>query len=479
MSETKSASITFYGGVGTVTGANFLFDIGMKRTLIDCGALQREVAHSVTTLGSSRAGVPAGKILAGSTCDVENTKPFAYEPHTMDVLIVTHAHQDHIGRIPKLIHDGFKGVIYSTPATRDLAEIMFADSISVMLRDQELHGCTPMYDAHAVERTLSLWQTHEYHESFAIGDGTFTFLDSGHVLGSAIVHAERNGRIVLFTGDLGNSPDPLLPETESAVGAHYIVIESVYGDRLHEDKENRTAILAEAINDAHTHGGTLLIPSFSLERTQILLFEIKELLAQKKIQSIQVYLDAPLAIRVTEIFRKYPNLFNEHVRENIAKTGDAFTFDGLHVIHNTRESAAIHDTPDPKIIIAGAGMSNGGRIRAHEMKYLSDKNAHVLFVGYQAPGSLGRRIADGAKKVSIDKKEVIVRASISSLGGYSGHRDRDGLMQFVEGSLDTIQEVFVVMGEPKAELFLAQRLRDFYSINAQVPQAGQTITIQW
>ncbi|MDB5188228.1 MAG: RNA-metabolising metallo-beta-lactamase, metallo-beta-lactamase family protein [Candidatus Kaiserbacteria bacterium] len=457
MNDKKSASITFYGGAGTVTGANFLLDTGNKKILMDCGALQRE----------------------GYTCDVENLKPFAYEPHSMDVLIVTHAHQDHIGRIPRLVHEGFSGVIYSTPATRDLAAIMFEDSLSVMAREQELHGCTPQYDAHAVERALSLWKTHEYHESFSIGDGTFSFLDAGHVLGSAIIKCERNEKVLLFTGDLGNSPDPLLPDTESAEGAHYIVMESVYGDRLHEDKENRTDILAEAIRDTQKIGGTLLIPSFSLERTQILLFEIKELLALKKIQPIPVYLDAPLGIRVTEVFRKYASLFNEHVRDSIQQFGDAFTFDGLHVVHNTRASANIHESADPKIIIAGAGMSNGGRIRAHEMKYLGDKNAHVLFVGYQAPGSLGRRIQDGNKNVKIDGKPVTVRASISSLGGYSGHRDRDGLMQFVEGSLKTIQEVFVTMGEPKAELFLAQRLRDFFSINAQVPESGQTISIQW
>jgi metallo-beta-lactamase family protein len=452
-----AASITFYGGAGTVTGANFLLDTGEAKILVDCGALQRE----------------------GNTCDVENTKPFPYEPHSMDVLIVTHAHQDHIGRIPKLIHDGFRGVIYSTPATRDLAAIMFEDSLSVMLREQELHGCTPQYDAHAVERTMALWKTHEYHEDFKIGDGTFSFLDSGHVLGSAIVRCERNKKVVLFTGDLGNSPDPLLPDTESSEGAHYIVMESVYGDRLHEDKENRTDILAQAIQDTQKSGGTLLIPSFSLERTQILLFEIKELLAQKKLAPIPVYLDAPLAIRVTEVFRKYSTLFNAHVQESIRDSGDAFTFDGLHVVRNTQGSQAIHNAPDPKIIIAGAGMSNGGRIRAHEMKYLGDNNAHVLFVGYQAPGSLGRRIQDGNKSVKIDGKPVSVRASISSLGGYSGHRDRDGLMQFVEESLATIQEVFVTMGEPKAELFLAQRLRDFFSINAQVPEGGQRIGIDW
>lgn len=451
-----TATITFCGGASTVTGANFLLATGTKKILIDCGARERE-----------------------HVCDIENLKAFPYEPHTIDVLIVTHAHQDHIGRIPKLVRDGFHGIIYSTPATRDLVEVMFQDALAVMTHDAEEHGCLPMYDERATAQALSLWHTHEYHESFSIGDGTFSFLDAGHVLGSAMVRAERNGVMIVFTGDLGNSPDVLLPDTESIAGAHYLVMESVYGDRLHEDKASRTDVLTQVINDTIRKKGTLLIPSFSLERTQIILFELKELLAQKKIDPIPVYLDAPLATKVTAIFRRYTQLLNANARSLQRSDGDLFSFDGLHVIPHVGASRAIHDAEDPKIVIAGAGMSNGGRIRAHEMFYLPQKETTVLFVGYQAPGSLGRRIMDGASSVTIDGKKVSVRAAIESVGGYSGHRDRDGLMSFVETGGDTLREVFVVMGEPRAELFLAQRIRDFYGINAQVPADGQLVSIDW
>ena len=451
-----TATITFYGGAGSVTGANFLLDTGNKKILIDCGAQQRE-----------------------QMCDSENSMPFAYEPHAMDTLIVTHAHQDHIGRIPKLVHDGFHGTILSTPATRDLAEVMFADSIAVMAHDAEKHGCTPLYDEHAVKQALNLWHTHEYHEPFAIGDAQIEFLDAGHVLGSAMVRCERGGKNIVFTGDLGNSPDPLLPDTESIEGTHYLVMESVYGDRLHEDKEQRSDVLARAVQETMRKKGTLLIPSFSLERTQIILFELKELFARNAIESIPVYLDAPLANKVTAIFRRYTALLNTEAQKIKQDEGDLFVFDDLHVIAHTGQSRSIHEAEDPKIIIAGAGMSNGGRIRAHEAYVLPKKNATVLFVGYQAPGSLGRRIADGAREVTIDGARVSVRAKLEQLGGFSGHRDRDGLMSFVETAGETLSHVFVVMGEPRSELFLAQRIRDFYGINAQVPGNGESATIDW
>jgi metallo-beta-lactamase family protein len=452
------ATITFYGGAGTVTGANFLLDTGEKKILVDCGALERE--HH-------------------DPCDLDNAKAFAYDPKSIDVLIITHAHQDHIGRVPKLVRDGFRGAIYSTPATKDLSAIMFEDAIGIMRTETERHGCAPLYEHTDVERAISLWQTHEYHEPFQLGDANIEFLDAGHILGSAMARFTRQGRTIIFTGDIGNSPEPLLNDVEAPAGANYLVMESVYGDRLHEDRGARQGILRSAVEEARRKNGTLLIPSFSIERTQILLYELNEMIEKKEIPAIPVYLDAPLAIRVTEVFEKYKDGLKQSAREEFANGRDPFDFPGLVETANAKESGEIHSKPDPKIIIAGAGMSSGGRIRSHEKRYLPEKSATVLLVGYQAPGSLGRRIQDGQGSVEIDRQRVDIRAHVEMLSGYSGHADRDQLLDFVEHAGVPLEKVFVVMGEPKASLFLSQRIKDFLGVDAIAPAASDSIAIDW
>lgn len=451
-----TAKITFHGGAGTVTGANFLFDTGTRKMLVDCGTLQQE-----------------------HMCDTVNGEPFPYNVKEIKELLVTHAHQDHIGRIPKLVRDGFRGAIHSTAATRDLSALMFADALGIMTSNAEKFGCDILYEAVDVEQAMSLWVGHEYHEPFSLDDVSVRFLDAGHILGSAMIQLKRGERTVLFSGDLGNTPEPLLRDTESAEGSNYIVMESVYGDRVHEGRDGRKEQLRAAVEDIRAHNGTLIIPSFSIERTQVLLYELNNMIEDGSMKPIDMYLDAPLAIKVTEVFRKYSHLLNKESLGLFDRGDDPFEFKGLTVTRNTGESRAIHDKPNPKVIIAGAGMSAGGRIRAHEMEYLGGKENALLFVGYQAPGTLGRRLQDGEAHITIDKVPLQVKARISALTGYSGHADRDQLMDFIESAGESLSRVFIAMGEPKASMFLAQRAKDFLGVDAKVPTQGETHEIDF
>lgn len=448
------AKLTFHGGAGSVTGAHFLLEIGASRLLVDCGAEAQEYV-----------------------CDPTNAEAFPYAPDSITALLVTHAHQDHIGRIPKLVRDGFRGQIFSTAATRDLSAVMLDDALSVMTEEVEQKGCEPLYERADIERSLSLWQTLEYHEPREVGESTVEFFDAGHILGSALIKISRAGRSIVFTGDIGNSPEPLLHDTEIPEGMQYLVMESVYGDRVHEDREQRRARLKAVIMATIDRGGTLLIPSFSLERTQVLLYEIHSMIESGEIRHIDVYMDSPLAARVTEIFRRYAQLFNQEAQKHLSAGQDLFTFRGLKVTETSLSSRAIHSEAGPKIIIAGAGMSAGGRVRAHEKKYLGERDTTLLFVGYQAAGSLGRRIQEGARSVIIDGTRVHVRARIETLTGYSGHADREQLLDFVEGGADSLEKVFVTMGEPGASLFLAQRVRDFLGIDTLVPRKSETVSL--
>lgn len=449
------AKLTFFGGAESVTGANTLVQMDSFSFLVDCGIEQRE-----------------------SLCDDINHGPFPYDPASVQALLITHAHQDHIGRVPKLVREGFRGVVYSTPATKDLAALMFADALSVMRGNEQ--ECEPLYDEKDIETTLSLWRTQEYRTPFALGgDITVKFLDAGHILGSAMAWCEHGGKVILFSGDLGNSPEPLLYDTESPAGAHYIVMESVYGDRMHEGRAERTEKLRALVERVREHKGILLIPSFSLERTQVLLYELNAMVESGALAPIPVYLDAPLAIRVTDVYANRKDAMNDAVQKRYAQGDDPFAFSGLTLTPERKDSEAIHAAANPKIIIAGAGMSHGGRIREHERMYLGDKNATILFVGYQSPGSLGRRILDGAKEVEIDGAWVKVRASMETIFSYSGHKDRDGLVAFAAAAQESVKRIFVAMGELRASLFLAQRIRDFFGIDAVVPHHEQSFDIEW
>jgi len=449
--------IRFYGGTGSVTGANFLLDTGNAKILVDCGLIQGD------------------KFALTSNCDL-----FAYDPSTVDVLLVTHAHADHIGRIPKLVRDGFKGIIYSTPPTRDLAAVMFQDAYKVMQYEAERYGSPTCYELKDIDAALSLWKTIPYQEPYSLPDEiTAEFTDAGHILGAAMISLTRKGKKFLFTGDIGNIPQPLLSAPYVVKDYEYLLMESVYGDRLHEEVAERSDLLKLYIEDTIRKGGTLIIPAFSLERTQGMLFEINNFVEQGLIPQIPVFLDSPLAISVTEIYRKYVSYLKPEIQEQIKRGDDIFDFPKLSFTRTTADSAEIQNVRGAKIIIAGSGMSHGGRILEHEKKFLEDSKTTLLLVGYQAVGSLGRLLNDGAKKVRILDTDIKVRAKIARIRGYSGHADRDQLVEFVSGGCDKAKRVFVAMGEERSSLFLVQRLRDYLGLNASAPELNESIEIEF
>lgn len=452
-----SATIGFYGGVGSVTGANFLLDTGKAKLLLDCGTVQDRRFASAA-----------------------NAAPFPYDPKSVGALIVSHAHADHIGRIPKLVREGFRGTIYSTPPTKDLAVLMLEDAFGIMAAEAAAHHEPLLYEKADIARALSLWKGIEYKKEVELPDSvSFMLHNAGHILGSAFVELSRGDRRLVYTGDVGNAPQSLMDAPDIPSGYHYLIMESVYGDRIHEAVEERIGLLLGYIEDTIKRKGTLIIPAFSLERTQAMLFEINNFVERGVISSIPVFLDSPLAIAVTDVYRKHIAYLKKEVREQIKSGDDIFDFPKLSFTKTVADSGEIAGVPGPKIIIAGSGMSHGGRIRMHEQHYLKDPDTTLLLVGYQAVGSVGRLLQDGAKQVSIDGMQVPVRARVANIDGYSGHADRDGLMDFVAHGGERIEQVFVTMGEENASLFLVQRLRDFLGANATAPEAGSEVMIRF
>lgn len=451
----KQLKVTFCSGAGSVTGANFLIEGEGQKFLVDCGLEQQTKIAEET-----------------------NWKPFIYDPKSIGVLFITHAHVDHVGRIPKLYADGFRGRIISTTATKDLAPAMLEDTAGILGHSHE-HDLNKIYTEEAVGQIMKLWEGVDYHQKITF-DGGFEmqFKDAGHILGSGMLEITYNGKKIVFTGDLGNSPSPLLKDTESIAGIDYLVMESVYGDRNHESRDERRSMLERIIEDNYNRRGTLIVPTFSLERSQELLYEINSLVENKRIPLMPIFFDSPLAILLTKVYRAHEDLFNAEARDLIKSGDDIFTFPGLKSTLETQESKLILNSPDPKIIIAGSGMSNGGRIIHHEHNYLPNPNNTLLLTGYQSLGTMGRQIEDGARMVRIFGEEVPVKAHIEKISGYSGHKDSDHLVDFVEQASDTLKKVYVVMGEPKSSLFLAQRLRDNLGINVAVPMAGDEAILE-
>ena len=440
-----------------MTGACYLLEVESagRRTkvLVDCGLFQ-----------------------CPRVCEQRNHEPFPFNAGDIDAVIVTHAHIDHTGRLPKLVKEGFQGKIFSTSATRDLARLMLEDSLGLMLRESE--GTPLLFDKDDLRRAFEKWEGLEYHREFKVGDFTIQLRDAGHILGSAMIEFKAGGKKIVVTGDIGNPPTPLLRPPEKITDANFLIIESTYGNRLHENRNERRLKIERIIEDVVKKKGVLMIPAFSLERTQELLFELNELVENGRIPEVPIFVDSPLAIKATAVYKKYEHYYNKKARYIISSGDEVFKFPRLKFTLSTEESKAINEVPAPKIIIAGSGMSTGGRIVHHERRYLSDPSSTLLMIGYQAAGSRGRQLQDGVKTIRIFRDKISVRARIETIQGYSAHPDRDMLLDFVKNSVDFLEKVFVVQGEPAAALFLVQRIRDYLGIDARAPSYAEQFELR-
>lgn len=444
-----------------MTGANYLLEAGGLRILVDCGMIQ-----------GSRYG------------DEMNFENFGYDPSAIDYVFITHSHADHMGRVPKLYRDGFRGVIYASEPTAAIIAAALPDTLDKITSEARERGMPPLYDAHDVESALALFRGVQYRQNLKLNELVSVHAqDSGHVLGSSawVFAVQENGRAkrIAFPGDIGNSPSILLPDIDYVRGVDYTLVESAYGDRFHEARGERSRMLLDIIQSTFKRGGTLMIPSFAIERTQELLLELDTFFEAGTLPKMPVFVDSPLAIIITKEYGKFSRYFNPNAREILKDNRGIFQFPWLTFTPSVPESKRINDISAPKIVIAGSGMSQGGRILYHESRYLHGEQNAILFIGYQVQGSLGRRIKDGEKTVTIFGQHVPVRCRVSSIGAYSAHADQNGLIEYIRHANEgnALKKCFVVQGEEQAAEALAKRAHDELGVDAIVPRLGQSFEL--
>ncbi|MBI3891488.1 MAG: MBL fold metallo-hydrolase [Candidatus Wallbacteria bacterium] len=464
-----SADLTFHGATRTVTGSAYVLDTGAARVLVDCGMYQ------------------------GPKMEERNRQPFAYEPAGLSAVLLTHAHIDHSGLLPRLLRDGFRGRIYAHAATVDLCAVLLADSAHIQEMTQEwanrkrarrgLEPLPPIYTAADAAAVLEHLTPVQYGESIDLpGAGvSATFRDAGHILGSAfieVVHGphERRERVV-FSGDLGNSPVPILNDPQPLGEADYVLIESTYGHRFHEDTRAKEDLLAEIVTSTVRRGGNLIIPSFSVGRTQELLYTLDGLQRAGKLPSVPIFLDSPMSISATEVFRKHPECYDQELRAKIERGEDPLAPANLRITRSADESRAINVAAGSSVIVSANGMCTAGRILHHLKQNLWRPESTILFVGFQGEGTLGRSIRDGVKNVTIMGDRVSVRARIESIGGFSAHADQGGLTRWLFAAPRRPERVFVVHGEVKSAFGLSDAIGKKWAGAGYVPQFRQTVKL--
>ncbi len=452
-----------HGGAEAVTGSNFELQYlygekkrGGIRLLIDCGLPQ------------------------GMDAQHKEWEAFNFDVTKIDYLLVTHAHMDHIGRIPFLVASGFNGKIYSTKATREMAEIAFADAYHINQKNYDRGTLLEMpYEERDIMKAMSLWKTVEYRNELTLSEKvTAKFFNSSHVLGSAFIQincGDHNfSEKVLFTGDMG-AHSLLLPEADIPTDSDIVFMETVYGGRVHEHLNDRSEFLKKIIDETVKKHGTLVIPAFSIERTQEILKEINDFVEHKQIKVLPVFLDSPLSISMTKIFHKHKELMSEEIQKQINKGDDIFKFPGLHITESKDESIGISHTPGPKIVIAGSGMIAGGRVIHHVRNYLEGRNNTILLAGYQAPGTYGRLLTENKKEIVFYGEHLNVNAKIYQLSGYSAHRDKNDLLKFVEKIESNCKSLNLILGDAESLLEFKRTLQENLNVNAHICLKRETL----
>lgn len=471
--------ITFLGATRTVTGSNFLVEACGKRFLVDCGMWQGKAEY-----------------------EMQNAENFQFDPKEIDFMLLTHAHIDHSGRIPKLYNEGFRNKIYAHKATCDLCTLMLPDSGHIQEMENEWKNKKrkrkgeeekpPLYTAEEAARSLEIFEPVQYDEIIEITEDIHVrFNDAGHMLGSSVIELwtkeEGKETKTIFTGDLGNNDIPLLDSPTMIESADYLVMESTYGSRLHLRNDEKAEMFLTIVSETLDKGGSVIIPSFAVGRTQEILYELNKLKEikddeefirkYKTLMKSNVYVDSPLAISATEVFRENTNLFEEQIQEEIMRGDNPLEFPGLKFTQTVDESKALNEDPTPSIIISASGMCEVGRIKHHLKHHLWNPNSTILFVGYQAVGTLGYSIVNGAKKVKIFGEEIAVNARIEYIEGYSGHADQEGLMNFIYSFINKPKNIFLVHGEAEAQNTLQEKIEQETGINVIVPEFGETYEI--
>lgn len=460
--------IYFFGAAGGVTGSMHMIEVNGKRILLDCGMFQghREESNRLN-----------------------RNLPFASE--NVDIMVLSHAHIDHSGTIPLLCRK-FNGDIITTLATRDLCAVMLMDSAHIQVKDAEFFNkkiakspdqfIQPIYGYEDVDKCMKQFIAINYDRPYRLTDGvTMTFCDAGHVLGSAsvVLDIEENGkkRRLVFSGDLGRKRIPILKDPTLFSNAEIMILESTYGNRLHDPVEVADEKLAEAVKAIYERKGKIIIPSFALERTQEILYSFHKLLKAQKIPPVPVYIDSPLAIKVTDIFRLHPECYDEEMQALFDVREDPFDFPELQVVRSKEDSQALNDETGPMVIMSASGMCEGGRVLHHLRNNIGDPNNMVLIVGFQAQHTLGRKIVDRESTVRIFGLEHSLEAEVRIINAYSGHAGMDGLDAFALASKSTLQHLFLVHGESDQSKAMADRLRAQGLPDVQVPQRGDHVDL--
>ena len=473
--------ITFLGATRTVTGSNYLVEAAGKKFLVDCGMWQ-----------------------GNSELEMQNAEDFEFNPQEIDFMLLTHAHIDHSGRIPKLYKEGYRSPIYAHKATCDLCTLMLPDSGHIQEMEIEWKNkkrkrkgekeLPPLYTAEEALRSMEVFKPVQYDEIVEVTpDIHFRLNDAGHMLGSSIIElwVKENGEETktVFTGDMGNNDLPLLDSPTMIDSADYLVMESTYGSRKHLRNDEKAEMFLNIVSETLDNEGTVVIPSFAVGRTQEILYEINKLKEvkdddefrrkYKTLMKASVYVDSPLAISATEVFRENTNLFEPEVIEAMEKGDNPLEFPGLKFTRTADESKALNESTESNIIISASGMCEVGRIKHHLKHNLWNPKSTILFVGYQAPGTLGYNIVKGDKTVKIFGEEIAVNARIEYIEGYSGHADQDGLMNFVYSfRTKKPKNIFLVHGEPEAQDVLKAKIESETGIPVVIPEFGETYDIK-